>query len=174
MSIFQDWARNAGNPKGRIIMVLFRTAFALRQGPAPLMLLAVPYGIFYRVFVEWFLGVELPWKTRIGPGLRIEHGQTLVVNDQTIFGSHCMVRHSTTIGNKQLRSGAYSGSPVIGDHVDIGANAVILGEIRIGDHAVIGAGSVVLKDVPPSTVVAGNPARVLRVVDAPPAPPAVT
>ncbi len=165
MSIFQDWTNNFGNPKGRLVMILFRIAFFLRNGPKPLMILAVPYGVFYRVCVEWILGIELPWKTRIGEGLRIEHGHSLVVNDRTVFGRNCMIRNSTTIGNKQLRDGSYSGGPVIGDFVDIGANAVILGEIRIGDRAVIGAGSVVVKDVPANAVVAGNPARVLRIAE---------
>ena len=147
-------------------MMLFRIAFALRNGPKPLMVLAVPYGVFYRVCVEWMIGIELPWKTRIGPGLRIEHGQALVVNDKTVFGRNVMIRNSTTIGNKLRPDGSYSGAPVIGDFVDIGANAVILGEIHIGDRAMIGAGSVVVKDVPANAVVAGNPARVLRIMDA--------
>ncbi|HZJ15858.1 MAG TPA: serine acetyltransferase [Chthoniobacteraceae bacterium] len=165
MSLFQDWANNFANPKGRLVMALFRIAFALRNGPKPLMILAIPYGVLYRIFVEWMLGIELPWKTRVGPGLRIEHGQCLVINDQTVFGRNCMVRNATTIGNKQLRDGTYSGAPVIGDFVDIGANVVILGEIQIGDHAVIGAGSVVVKDVPAHAVVVGNPARVVRMID---------
>jgi putative colanic acid biosynthesis acetyltransferase WcaB len=164
MSLFQDWDNNFANPKGRLVMVLFRIAFALRNGPRPLIVLAIPYGVLYRVIVEWTLGIELPWKTRVGPGLRIEHGQCLVVNDKTVFGRNVMVRNSTTIGNKQLRDGAYSGAPVIGDHVDIGANVVILGDIQIGDHAIIGAGSVVVKDVPAYAVVAGNPARVIRMI----------
>lgn len=166
MSIFQDWPGNFGNPKGRIVMILFRIAYALRNGPKVMLILAVPYGVFYRVFVEWILGIELPWKTKIGAGLRIEHGQCLIVNDKTVIGRNCMIRNATTIGNKQLRDGGYSGAPTIGDNVDIGANSVILGEIKIGDRAVIGAGSVVVKDVPANAVVVGNPARILRTNDA--------
>jgi acetyltransferase-like isoleucine patch superfamily enzyme len=45
----------------------------------------------------------------------------------------------------------------------VGANAVILGGIRLGDDSFVGAGSVVLHNVPPRAVVAGNPARVLRI-----------
>jgi acetyltransferase-like isoleucine patch superfamily enzyme len=44
----------------------------------------------------------------------------------------------------------------------IGSGATLLGGITIGDNAIVGAGSVVTKDVPPNTIVAGNPARVLR------------
>ncbi|HQZ42560.1 MAG TPA: DapH/DapD/GlmU-related protein, partial [Flavobacteriales bacterium] len=115
----------------------------------------------YRFFVEWILCIELPWKTRIGPGFRIDHGQALVVNDKTVFGANCIVRNSTTIGNKKLADGTYSASPKFGDRVDIGANAVIIGPITIGDDVAIGAASVVLKDVPAGHIAVGNPARII-------------
>ena len=165
MSLFQDWDANWDNPKGRIIMVLFRLASALKHGSRLWLPLTVIYGTFYRVIVEWFLGVELPWKTRVGSGLRLDHGQGLVVNDQTVIGKNCHLRHATTIGNKLKPDGSYSGSPVIGDSVDIGAHVVVLGELKIGDRAVIGAGSVVTKDVPAGATVVGVPARVLKVGD---------
>jgi acetyltransferase-like isoleucine patch superfamily enzyme len=44
----------------------------------------------------------------------------------------------------------------------IGSNSTILCNVTIGENAIIGAGSVVVKDVPPDTIVAGNPARILR------------
>jgi len=165
MEIFQDWAINAGNPKGRMVMLLFRIAFAIRNGPKPLIILALPFGIFYRLAIEWILGIELPWKTQVGRGLRLEHGLALVVNDKTTFGCHCLIRHSTTIGNRELRDGTYSGAPKIGNYVHIGANCVILGDITIGDHVIIGAGSVVTKNIPPFAVIAGNPAKIIRMID---------
>lgn len=160
LNIFQDWSANAGNPKGRMVMLLFRMAHLLR-GSLVTFILFLPYFILYRITVEWILCIELPWKTRIGPGFRIDHGQSLVINDHTVFGSRCHVRSCTTIGNKQLRDGTYSASPVFGDDVDIGANAVIIGPITIGDRVRIGAGAVVLKDVPADHVAVGNPARVV-------------
>jgi acetyltransferase-like isoleucine patch superfamily enzyme len=51
---------------------------------------------------------------------------------------------------------------IIGNDVWIGANAVILKGVTIGDGAVVGAGAVVTSDVPPGAVVAGNPAKVIK------------
>ncbi len=159
-NIFQDWRANAGNPKGRLVMLLFRLAHLLRCNVITFILF-IWYFLIYRVMVEWFLGIELPWKTRIGPGFRLDHGQALVINDGTVFGAGCTVRNSTTIGNKRLKDGTYTRAPIFGDRVDIGANAVIIGPITIGHDVAIGAGAVVVKDVPPNSVVVGNPARVI-------------
>jgi len=159
-NIAQDWRANANNPKGLLVMTLFRLAHLLRASLLTFILF-LPYFIFYRVFVEWFLCIELPWKTRVGPGFRIDHGQALIINDGTVFGADCIVRNSTTIGNKRLKDGTYSRAPIFGDRVDIGANAVIIGPITIGDDVAIGAGSVVLKDVPAKHVAVGNPARII-------------
>ena len=159
-NIFQDWRANRGNPKGKLVMLLFRTAHLLRQSKLTF-LLFLWYFVLYRIGVEWFLCIELPWKTRIGPGFRVDHGQALVINDGTVFGANCTVRNSTTIGNKRLEDGSYSRAPRFGDRVDIGANAIIIGPITIGNDVMIGAGAVVLKDVPPNSVVVGNPGRII-------------
>lgn len=141
-------------------MTLFRIAHLATYNRL-LFLIMIPYLIIYRVFVEWILGIELPYKLAIGKGLALHHGQSLVVNDRTIIGENCRIRHNTTIGNKQNHDGSYSGCPVIGNNVDIGANVCIIGEISIGNNVKIGAGSVVVKSIPPNSIVVGNPARVL-------------
>jgi putative colanic acid biosynthesis acetyltransferase WcaB len=160
--LFCDWEANRGNPKGQFILLLFRLAQILRAIPEPWWLLGAPYLVFYRLVVEWILGTELRYKTKVGPGLRLYHGQALVIHEGTILGANCTLRHATTIGNKMLADGHPSACPVLGDGVDVGANAVIIGAINVGDRAVIGAGSVVVKDIPPGAVVAGNPARIIR------------
>lgn len=54
---------------------------------------------------------------------------------------------------------------IIEDNVWIGANSSVLAGVHIGEHVVVGAGSVVTKDIPPFSVVVGNPARILKVYD---------
>lgn len=160
--LFCDWEANRGNPKGQFILFFFRLAHAVRALPHPWWLLGLPVLAAYRFTVEWVLGVELRYKTRIGPGLRLFHAHALVVHEGTIIGAGCTLRQSTTIGNKTLADGSEGGCPVLGDGVDVGANAVIVGAVQIGEGAVIGAGSVVVKDVLAGAVMAGNPARVVR------------
>ena len=70
-----------------------------------------------------------------------------------------VLRHGVTIGLKRT---GQRGAPRIGNRVDIGAGAKILGDIVIGDDAVIGANAVVLKDVPPGTFAVGIPARIIH------------
>jgi putative colanic acid biosynthesis acetyltransferase WcaB len=163
-----DWEANRGNPKGQLVLVLFRAAQAVRSLPAPWWLFGAPYLALYRIVVEWVLGIELRYKTKVGAGLRLYHGQALVIHERTIIGAHCTLRHATTIGNKSLADPA---CPMIGENVDIGAHAIILGPVTIGDGAIIGAGAVVVKDGPAGATVAGNPARIIRPGEAPPAAP---
>ena len=116
---------------------------------------------FYHIMVEWILGIELPRKTRVGRGLIIYHGQSLVINQGVIIGENCVLRNSTTIGHKVLKDGTLSKCPVIGDRVNIGANVCIIGDISIGNDVTIGAGTVVVKSIPSNCVIVGNPARII-------------
>lgn len=159
--VFQDWQANRGNTKGQFVLLLYRSACLCDEAQLWLKFPAVLYLIFYRAFVSWILGIELPLGRRIGSGLVLYHGQALVIHPQSRIGKNCVLRHSTTIGNR--RNDVYDGFVTIGDSVEVGANSVILGPISIGDFACIGAGSVVVEDVPPYATVVGNPAKVIRI-----------
>lgn len=153
-----DLVANAGNTKGRVVMFSFRLANAIRNSSKIWRVLGTPYLVLYRVFFEWLMGIEIPPLTSIGAGLALHHGQGLVVNNASVIGAECTLRHGVTIGNK----GHDSQCPVIADRVDIGANAIILGAVSIGEGAIIGAGTVITKDVPAEAVMVGNPARRIR------------
>ena len=163
--LFQDWKANKSNIKGRLVLLNFRLAQLCRKSPKPFFYILIPYLIFYRVVFEWILGIELPWNTQVGKGLKLYHGQGLVVNDHSIFGENCTLRHNTTIGHKELESGKFSASPHIGNNVDMGPNVVIIGPITIGDNVKIGAGCVVVKNLEANAVYAGNPARLIKKID---------
>jgi putative colanic acid biosynthesis acetyltransferase WcaB len=158
--LFQDWKQNKRNIKGQIVLFLFRFA-QLANGSYVVAIILCIYLGFYHVFVEWILGIEIPRKLSVGKGLILYHGQALVINQDTIIGDNCTLRNSVTIGHKKLSDGLFSKCPQIGDNVDIGANACIIGDIKIGDNVIIGAGAVVIKDVPSNSIAVGNPARIL-------------
>ena len=158
--LFQDWTSNKRNPKARIVMLLFRVCH-LATRHIVLFIVLLPVLVLYRLCIEWILGVEIPYKTKIGSNFIIYHGYATVINDGSTIGSGCIIRHCTTIGNKQLSDGSYSLCPVIGDYVDIGSNVCIIGPVHIGDNVRIGAGTIVTKSIPSNCVVVGNPARII-------------
>jgi serine O-acetyltransferase len=94
-----------------------------------------------------------------GEGLRIDHYGSVIVNPKARIGKNCLIHGNCCIGNK---GGESQDSPIIGDNVNIGQNAQILGGIRIADNVTIAAGAIVVKDVlEPNVTVAGVPAKIL-------------
>lgn len=160
-NIFQDWAANKSNIKGQLVLMAFRIAHWATINTLCFILL-LPFSVLYRLVVEWFLCIELPFKTKLGKNTRLYHGHATVINDGCIIGNNCTIRHCTTIGNKELSDNSFSTCPVIGNHVDIGSNVCIIGPIKIGNNVIIGAGSVIVKNIPDNCVVVGNPARVIK------------
>lgn len=98
-------------------------------------------------------------KRVFGPGLRIWHYGNIVVNAEARVGRNCVLHGDNCIGN----DGQGGGSPKIGDNVDIGVGAKIIGDIQIADNVIIGAGAVVIKDITEeNVVVAGVPAKIVK------------
>lgn len=91
-------------------------------------------------------------------GLVAYHPYATVINARKI-GKNFIFRNSLTIGNKNNDNRLL---PIIGDNVEVGANVVIIGAIEVGDNVIIGAGSVVVKSIPSNSVVAGNPAKIIK------------
>ena len=125
-------------------------------------LLRAPLSLIYRIMFkmcEIFCGIMLPYTVRLGRRVRIDHFGGMILVAQSI-GDDVIIRQNTTFGI--ARTSDLDSRPVIGNRVDIGAGAVILGAVNIGDDVIIGANAVVTKSVPPSCVVGGIPARILN------------
>lgn len=88
------------------------------------------------------------------------HPTGIVIHPEARIGTNCLIMQQVTIGGN---GGA--GVPTIGDGVDIGPGAKVLGGVTVGDGAIIGACSLVLKNVPAGAVVYGVPAEVRRLRD---------
>jgi UDP-2-acetamido-3-amino-2,3-dideoxy-glucuronate N-acetyltransferase len=123
-------------------------------------------------------------ETKIGSFVEIQRGAAIgarckiqshtFICEGVSIDDECFVGHGVMfINDKHPAAVNADGSPIVNGQwtcektivqkrAAIGSNAVILCGVTIGEGALVGAGSVVTKDVPPNTVVAGNPARVLR------------
>ena len=153
-----DWAVNAGDPRVQVALLLFRLAGKFRGSErGTIKGVGKVVSAVYLVLVEWTWGIEIPWATQVGPRLRIFHGTGIVINADCRIGSDVVLRQGVCLGNRT----ASGRSPSIGDGANIGANAVVLGDVRVGRGALVGAGAVVLTGVPDGATAVGNPAHVV-------------
>jgi serine O-acetyltransferase len=120
--------------------------------------LRVPLTVLYRaafhgVVALW--GIDLPYNVKVGRRLRIVH-HGCIMGGASAIGDDVVIRHAVTIGVRQRGALEF---PVIGDRVELGPGACVVGGIRIGADSVIGANTVVGFDVPQGSLVFGMPAR---------------
>lgn len=101
-------------------------------------------------------GIELPYSVRLGRRVVFEHQGGIVIHGNAAIGDGCIIRQGVTLGNRHLDDP--DSAPALGNGVNVGAGAKILGGIHIGDGAAIGANAVVLHDVPAGGTVVGIPA----------------
>ena len=112
------------------------------------------YKFMYK-FVQILTGIEMPCEVEVGDNFLIDHFGGIVISGYAKFGDNCRLRNGVVVGLKNV---AEPCAPQIGNNVDIGAGAKILGNIKIGNNVNIGANSVVLTDVPDNAIAVGVPA----------------
>lgn len=103
------------------------------------------------------IGFDIHEGATIGAGLCVYHCFGIAVNPKVVIGKNCTMAHNTTIGGKDNGD-----CPIIGENVVNAPGCNKIGGISIGNNVKIGIGSVVVKSIPSHSVVAGNPARILK------------
>jgi serine O-acetyltransferase len=145
----------------------FRAMFMYRFGAWRMRIrsrvVRAPLSVLYRLMhqrVRNHYGIELHYTARIGRRLLIAHQGAIVIHECAIIGDDCVIRHGVTIG----AAGQYSRerAPTLGNGVDIGAGAMILGDVTIGDGARIGPNAVVMMNVPAGATATAAPARIIQ------------
>jgi acetyltransferase-like isoleucine patch superfamily enzyme len=115
-------------------------------------------------------------RVRIGSGTFLNQGVMVAAAELVEIGDHCMFANGCFISDAGHRfddphqpvtwQGFTSKGPTrVGDNVWCGAHVVITSGVTIGERCVIGANSVVTKDIPPFSIAAGSPAKVLRTIE---------
>ena len=144
--------------QGFWVMVVYRFG-RWRYGVRPTLLRKV-FSLLYRVafkLVQILTGIELPCEVEVGRNFVIDHSGGVVVSGYARFGDNCRIRTGVVVGLARVERPE---APHIGDNVDIGAGAKVLGGIRIGNNVRIGANAVVLRDIPDDSIAVGVPAVV--------------
>ena len=157
-NIRHDLAAHRGNwaAQGFWALLVYRFGrwrYTIRPG-----LLRKPFSLFYKVafkLVQIITGIELPCEVPIGKRFVIEHSGGIVISGFARFGDDCRIRNGVVVGLARVEEPC---APQIGNDVDIGTGAVLLGNIRIGNHVHIGANAVVVCDVPDNSIAVGVPA----------------
>lgn len=117
-----------------------------------------PLGKIFSLINFWFFGIEISTHTFIGPGLVLPHTQGTVIGSARI-GSNAIIFQGVTLGARALDMSFNEDTrPSVGDDVLIGAGAKILGGILLGDKVQVGANAVVLCSIPAGHVAVGVPA----------------
>ena len=104
--------------------------------------------------------IQIPARTQIGEGFYIGHSGPVIINPEARLGKNINLATGVTIG--QENRGSRKGSPILEGDCWVGANAVIVGNVRIGEDVLIAPLSFVNFDVPAHSVVIGNPAKIIH------------
>lgn len=118
--------------------------------------------LFFFLLKKNHLGNKLGFEIggyNIGRGISLCHIGFIIINGQSKIGDYCTFHGDNCIGN----DGITDDCPIIGNGVDIGVGAIIIGGVRIADNVKIGAGAVVVNDIlEEGSTVVGIPARMIK------------
>ncbi|EAZ89774.1 serine O-acetyltransferase [Crocosphaera chwakensis] len=126
-------------------------------------LLRAPFSIIYRFlyrYVRNIYGIDLPYTVQLGRRVIIEHQSCIIIHGNSVIGDDCIIRQGVTLGNRYIN--APLDAPKLGKRVNVGAGVKILGKVIIGDEVNIGANAVVLSDIEKGQTAVGIPAKIIK------------
>ena len=151
----RDWSR----PGFRALAVHRFGVWRMKLKPR---IVRMPFSFLYNQlyrYVRNHYSIELYYTVAVGRRVVIGHQGAIVIHDSAEIGDECVIRQGVTLGASSHHR-AWE-APKLGRGVQVGAGAMILGDINIGDGAAIGANVVVTTDVPPMAKVLSDPARIV-------------
>ena len=159
--VAEDFRTNDASIFHQGFLMLFIHRFGNVRMAVRWKILRAPLTILYRFLnklTQLFFGMKLDYTVKLGRRVKLEHFGGMILGAREI-GNDVVIRQNTTFGIRSTDD--LNAKPIIGDDVDIGAGAVIVGNITIGANSIIGANTVVFTSVPPDSVVMGVPGRVI-------------
>ncbi len=161
--IKEDWiahGRDWTKPGFRAVAI---QRFGVWKMQLPSRLLRAPFSILYTALYRKArntYGIDLPCTVKLGRRVIIEHQHSIVVHGYCTIGDDCIIRQGVTLGNRYLDRPLEA--PQLGDRVNVGAGAKILGAVTIGKDVNIGANAVVLSNIPDGKTAIGIPAKIIK------------
>ena len=159
--VAEDFRANGSSLVHQGFWMLVVHRFGNRRMDVRPRLLRAPLTALYLVLnklTELLFGMKLGYTVAVGRRVRLEHFGGMILGARAI-GDDVILRQNTTLGIRSVAD--LRAKPTLGARVDVGAGAVIVGDIHIGADAVVGANTVVFANVPAGAVVMGVPGRIV-------------
>lgn len=157
---FEEIRNNPGVVPKLLVFIVPYGMWAQRISFRPLrIVMKTPYRIVDFLFCKLLLNCDISCDAQIGDGFKVNHPYGIFINGRARIGRNFSCRGQITIGNKGGLD--ENGCPVIGDDVNVGVGAKLIGSITIGDRCTIGANAVVTRSFPADSTLVGIPARKL-------------
>jgi serine O-acetyltransferase len=161
--ILEDWETNYRDwtQPGFRALAVYRFGVWRQDLPSGVLqsLASMLYRCMFR-YVRNHYGIELPATTIVGRKLRLAHQGGIVIHPYAVIGDNCLIRHNVTIG--AVSDDRWREAPTLGNRVQVGCGAAILGPVTIGDGVRIGANAVVMMNVPAGASVFAPPSRMIK------------
>lgn len=123
--------------------------------------------LWHKIMVVWhkfrlrkygrMMGLQIPPHT-VDFGIKLYHWGWMIVNSKAKIGKNLTIYPGVTVGASK------SGVPTIGDNVFLGLGSKVFGDVTIGNNVIVAPNAVVVKNVPDNSIVAGVPAKVIKIM----------